>query len=91
MSTYRSVDGCVGRSWECGLIQGLNTSAIYDVRNILLEQGVEAAARKLFSFYKWPAQEHQPLTQQISTAADKKENALHTADSRQERLFDDEK
>lgn len=57
MSTYRDVDGCVGRSWECTLIQGLNTKAIYAVNDIREGEGVKAAVTSLFSHYIWPEPE----------------------------------
>lgn len=57
MFSYRDVDGCVGRSWECDLIKGLNTKAIYDVRDVQTEKGVKEAVKKLFSYYIWPETE----------------------------------
>lgn len=56
MSTYRDVDGCVGRSWECDLIKGLNTEAIYDISKVKDERGVKEAVRAMFAFYDWPEQ-----------------------------------
>lgn len=53
MSTYRDVDGCVGRSWECDLIKCLNTEGIYDIANIRDEQGVKAAVVALYSQFDW--------------------------------------
>lgn len=72
MSTYRNVDGCVGRSWECSLIQGLNTSAIYDVQEVKQKLGTKAAVSKLFSLYNWPVRAQEPLKQQIQSAEGKK-------------------
>ena len=59
MSTYRNVDGCVGRSWECDLIKGLNTKAIYDVLAVKEERGTVAAVKALYEKYIWepPAKE----------------------------------
>lgn len=57
MFSYRDVDGCVGRSWECDLIKGLNNKAIYDIQDIQTGQGVKAAVQKLFSYYIWPETE----------------------------------
>ena len=71
MSTYRDVDGCVGRSWECSLVQGLNTQAIFEIQKVKAEQGTQAAVNKMFSFYEWPQQEKKPdLHTMISTAED---------------------
>ena len=53
MSTYRSVDGMVGRSWECGLIQHLDTEGIYKIADIKDEQGVKAAVRALYDQFDW--------------------------------------
>ena len=53
MSGYRSVDGSVGRSWECGLIQQLNTEGIYEVSDVRDAEGVRAAVNKLFSQFDW--------------------------------------
>lgn len=53
MSSYRSVDGCVGRSWECGLIQGLNVPAIYGIQGVLESQGPKAAITAAFATYDW--------------------------------------
>lgn len=48
MSTYRDVDGCIGRSWETDLIQHLNVGPIYDVLALQKEKGVKAAVSKAF-------------------------------------------
>lgn len=53
MSSYRNVDGCVGRSWECGLIRMLDTAGIYRVADVRDEQGVKAAVHALFSEFDW--------------------------------------
>ena len=53
MSTYRSVDDCVGHSWECGLIQGLNLPAIYGIQAVLEAQGPKAAVSAAFAIFKW--------------------------------------
>ena len=53
MNTYRSVDGCVGRSWECSLIQELNTKAIYDIGDIRKEKGIKAAVKALYEKMDW--------------------------------------
>ena len=53
MSTYRSVDGCVGRSWECSLIQELNTKSIYDISDIRKEKGIKAAVKALYGKMDW--------------------------------------
>ncbi len=72
MHSYRDVDGCVGPSWECSLVQGLNTGAIQNVRKVQEEQGVKAAVEKLFSFYHWPEHEKKPdLRAVIRTAGSK--------------------
>ena len=72
MSTYRDVDGCVGRSWECALVQGLNMQAISEIQKAKTEQGAKAAVDKMFSFYHWPQQEKKTgLLSMISSAEDK--------------------
>lgn len=53
MSSYRSVDGCVDRSWECGLVKNLDTTGIYDVAEVRDAQGVRAAVHALFSQFNW--------------------------------------
>lgn len=54
MATYRDVDGCVGRSWECGLVQGLSVKYIYDyVLPVLQEKGAREAVKVLFEVYPW--------------------------------------
>jgi len=68
MSSYRSVDGCVGRSWECGLVQHLNTTGIYDVLRVREEQGVKAAVTALFGMFKW----FPTLSEEKSAALDTK-------------------
>lgn len=71
MSSYRDVDGCVGRSWECELIKGLNTEGIYGVNKVLEEEGVKAAVHKLFSFYVWQEPERSgPVSEYAGKAAD---------------------
>ena len=53
MMSYRDVDGCVGRSWECGLIKCLDTEGIYDVAKVMDESGVQEAVKKLFLQFDW--------------------------------------
>ena len=53
MSSYRDVDGSVGRSWECGLVQSLNTEGIYDVLNMQQKSGVKEAVKTLFASLDW--------------------------------------
>lgn len=48
MMGYRDVDGCVGRSWECGLIKHLDSAAVHDVGRILDSEGVKAAVKAAF-------------------------------------------
>lgn len=48
MRTYRDVDGCVGRSWETGLVQHLNSSVVHDIFDVQREKGVRAAVSKVF-------------------------------------------
>lgn len=72
MSTYRDVDGCVDKSWECDLIKGLNTETIYEVNRIKEEQGIQAAVKALFGCYIWSEPEKKPpLSSQIDAAASK--------------------
>lgn len=77
MSTYRDVDGCVGRSWECALVQGLNMQAISEIRKVQTEQGVKAAVNKMFSFYKWPQQEKKPVLHSMISSAEDKASSSH--------------
>ncbi len=53
MMSYRDVDGCVGRSWECGLVKGLNTEGIYTVAKVRDEYGPKAAVKALFAQFDW--------------------------------------
>lgn len=53
MKTYREVDGTVGSSWECSLIQSLNTNGIYDVYDVLKDKGPEEAVKTMFGKYDW--------------------------------------
>ncbi len=70
MFSYRDVDGCVGKSWECDLIKGLNTKAIYEVNSVKEAEGIKAAAKALFGYYIWnePQQGRTPLTETIQHA-----------------------
>jgi len=72
MASYRNVDGCVGRSWECGLIKMLNTDGIYAVAKVRDEQGIKAAMHTLFSQFDWkPTLQEQKLSleEQIKSAS----------------------
>lgn len=53
MSSYRDVDGSVGRSWECGLVKSLDTDGIYEIAKVRDEQGVKAAVRALYAQFDW--------------------------------------
>lgn len=53
MMSYRDVDGCVGRSWECGLVKNLNTDGIYEVADVRDREGVKAAVQFAFSQLDW--------------------------------------
>lgn len=53
MSSYRNVDGCVGRSWECGLIKSLDTEGVYKISEIRDAQGVQAAVKALYDQFDW--------------------------------------
>ena len=81
MSTYRNVDGCVGRSWECGLIRGLNTDGIYEVSRVREEKGTKEAVKALFAQYTWgPSDlcregEKKQLQDQIQTAEKRADSA----------------
>lgn len=48
MQTYREVDGCVGRSWENSLVQGLQYNAIADLPYISADKGTKEAVKVLF-------------------------------------------
>lgn len=51
MMTYRDFDGTVGRSWECGLIKGLNSPTVLDVERTKTKKGVKAATEMAFDLY----------------------------------------
>ena len=53
MATYRDVDGCVGRSWECDLIKSLNTEGIYKIYDIQREKGTKEAVKALYDEFEW--------------------------------------
>lgn len=53
MMGYRDVDGCVGRSWECGLLKGLDARAAHDVLRVLEDKGVKDAVSAAFEFAKF--------------------------------------
>jgi len=53
MQTYREVDGCVGRSWECSLVQSLETSAAEAVLSSQRRCGVVGAVRRACSLTQW--------------------------------------
>lgn len=74
MGTYRSMDGCVSRSWECDLITGLNNSAVQEILDIQNLRGVKEAVKSTFLFYQWPekAVDKKPsLASQIKARAEK--------------------
>lgn len=82
MSTYRDVDGCVGRSWECSLAQGLNTRAVSEIGAIYREKGARAAVQAMFSCYNWPAPEKKPdLPTVIQASSAKAASEKHTSQS----------
>lgn len=53
MMSYRDVDGCVGRSWECGLVKNLDSEGIYEVARVRDESGVKAAVSALYAQFDW--------------------------------------
>lgn len=53
MASYRNVDGCVGRSWECSLATNLNTKSAYDVAMVKEEQGIKSAVIALYDMFQW--------------------------------------
>lgn len=53
MAGYRDVDGCVGRSWECGLLKGLDARAAHDVLRVQEEKGTKEAVKAAFKFAKF--------------------------------------
>jgi len=72
MSTYRNVDGSVGRSWECSLITSLNTRGIYEISDIREAQGTKAAISALFSKFIWePTLSELSLNDSIKDAANR--------------------
>lgn len=59
MDTYRNVDGCVGRSWECALAQLQNVATISAIAEVQRKEGPKEAVRELFRRHCWkPAPEH---------------------------------
>lgn len=59
MKTYRSVDGCVGSSWECDLIKNLNVDGIYKIYDIQREKGTKEAVKALFDEFNWEKDENE--------------------------------
>lgn len=53
MNTYRDVDGCVGRSWECTMVQNLNVDVIDRIAEVQRTAGDKEAATKMFDSMKW--------------------------------------
>lgn len=53
MQTYRGNSGTVSRSWECDLVQTLNTADADDIYHILKEKGPKEAVTSLFDKYDW--------------------------------------
>lgn len=53
MQTYRDNNGCVSRSWECGMVRGLGTGAAQKVAKVCEKQGPKKALLKAASFYEW--------------------------------------
>ena len=73
MSTYRDVDGCVSRSWECDLIRHMPTAKAYEVWKAQKEHGVKDAVRVAYRL----AQFHPALDSKMtptSFSAEEKEN-----------------
>jgi len=74
MSSYRSVDGMVGRSWECDLIKALDTTGIYEVAEEREVNGITAAVHKLFAQFDWNptlSEQKASLSSKITDAAQK--------------------
>lgn len=83
MHTYRDVDGCVGSSWECNLIKGLNTETIYDISQVRDEYGVRAAVKTMLSYYVWDPVEEKAkasLNSVMQSADDKKNRNASVGD-----------
>ena len=59
MKSYRSVDGCVGSSWECDLIKSLNVDGIYKIYDIQREKGTKEAVKALFDEFNWEKDENE--------------------------------
>lgn len=51
MFTYRDFDGTVGRSWECGLVKGLSSPTVLNIRELRETKGVKAATEEAFDLY----------------------------------------
>lgn len=53
MQTYRDNSGTVSRSWECDLVQTLNTVNADEIYHILKEKGPAEAVTAVFDKYDW--------------------------------------
>ena len=82
MATYREVDGCVGRSWECSLIQALDTKGIYDVLAMKESCGTEAAVKAMYGKFKW-----NPTLNERKTPVDDLLNSASSTEKRTQKLM----
>ena len=73
MNTYREMDGVVGRSWECGLVQFLNAGAVSEVSRVRAVAGVKAAVQKVFSYYQWPEMTEEKGRDALTEAQDREQ------------------
>jgi len=53
MGAYRDNGGCVGRSWECDIVQELETRAVHDIFRIKEEKGIKEAVKAMYGKLEW--------------------------------------
>lgn len=53
MATYRNVDGCVGRSWECDMVEELNTETVEKIFEVKTKSGTRAAVEYMYNLFDW--------------------------------------
>ena len=53
MVTYRDNGGCVGKSYECDVVQDLSTEAVQEVYLIKKEKSVKEAVKAAYKMLEW--------------------------------------
>lgn len=53
MCCYRDNGGCVGKSWECSLVQKLNMKEAQTVAQTYREHGAKQAVKAVFATFNW--------------------------------------